>query len=554
MNSPKPTTANRGINVHSSTHASGRVRCRVLNADGSLAKDYGWQKNLILDSGLDYFVYSSAPLTDRLVSCNAGTGTTPNKRAEDGTYSQSGTTVTRDTGTGTFVVGDVGKRIRFSTGEQAKITAFGSSTSVTVDKTQTVAATTLEIFNTDAQYLATYVKGTSTLSAEAGANTYTRDSGTGDMMLQKTWNFTAESGSVNYTELGIASNVGATPHFSRILLDSAVSLTTGQQLVVTYQLTLTEEGPIVADNRDITISGWPYEYTIESITSTGSNFTVTLNKAHHFPVAGEVTIAGALPVKATITGITSTVSDFTVTTGTAHGLSPADSIEIEDCSVGAYNGTWTVASVGSTTEYTVTSGADPGVASDGTSRLSTPGTWYNGTWTIASVSGADLTITSAINPIDAGASGTAKNNLTVDVLNPYYGYKGVGETVPGGAPYSRSFIYEGTTATAYLIQNSNKLTPSSFPWTYASTPTGAANTSAVSASVSYTAGSGLRTNSVTWDLDTGNYSDIKQIAVFFHSQTKYYLGMLITFEQLQRKDSGYSLSLTFTRQFEQLLA
>lgn len=62
-----------------------------------------------------------------------------------GTISQSATTAT---GSGTtFTSAMVGMRIQYASGETATITAFGSTTSLTVSPSQTVASTTFRIIN-----------------------------------------------------------------------------------------------------------------------------------------------------------------------------------------------------------------------------------------------------------------------------------------------------------------------------------------------------------------------------------------------------------------------
>ena len=58
-----------------------------------------------------------------------------------GSYSQSGTTVTRQSGARDFIGADINSVIRFSGGQQALITAMVSATEVTVDTSQNVATT-----------------------------------------------------------------------------------------------------------------------------------------------------------------------------------------------------------------------------------------------------------------------------------------------------------------------------------------------------------------------------------------------------------------------------
>ena len=62
-----------------------------------------------------------------------------------GTYSQAGTTVTRQTGTRNFAGSDINTVIRFSTGPQAVITAMISAMEVTVANSQNVAATAITL-------------------------------------------------------------------------------------------------------------------------------------------------------------------------------------------------------------------------------------------------------------------------------------------------------------------------------------------------------------------------------------------------------------------------
>lgn len=64
-----------------------------------------------------------------------------------GTYSRSGTTVTRATGARDFTSNDVGKVIHFNTlGTECKITVYTSATVVTVDTSGTVAAQAIKMY------------------------------------------------------------------------------------------------------------------------------------------------------------------------------------------------------------------------------------------------------------------------------------------------------------------------------------------------------------------------------------------------------------------------
>lgn len=65
---------------------------------------------------------------------------------QGGTYSQSTTTVTRQSGTYAFVSSDINSVIRFSGGQSGTITAIMSATQVTVSTSQTVAASAITFY------------------------------------------------------------------------------------------------------------------------------------------------------------------------------------------------------------------------------------------------------------------------------------------------------------------------------------------------------------------------------------------------------------------------
>lgn len=67
---------------------------------------------------------------------------------------------------------------------------------------------------------------------------------------------------------------------------------------------------------------------------------------------------------AAISSITNDGATWTVTTASSHGFTAADSVVIKDSSVPAYDGTHTVATVVSTTVYTITNAATPASATD----------------------------------------------------------------------------------------------------------------------------------------------------------------------------------------------
>lgn len=576
----------------------GRVQVHVVDAKkGRVLKTLPWQKNLILDQGMDY--YANNTWANMMNYCVAGTGTTPTKDLMDGTAAQSGTTVTLTGSTYSFSVGDVGKWVGWATGEQAKITAYVSATQVTVAQSQTVSSGTATLYRCNQTGLATEVKRTNTYPnytyTDGRGASATFASATNVLTLRRTYDFSAEVGSVNYTEIGlspvatVASNL-----FTRILFSGAVVVGSGQQLRITYELAVTVSGTTRPSQTLPSSTGWPYTYNISSITGNGTSFTVTLSAAHHYVTGGSITIAGAKRTRFTITAATSTGSNFTLTTSASHGLSVGDTIIVEGVTPSGYNGTWTAASGTTGSTIVVTTGANPGTGTAfGNVRQQEPGTWYNGTWTVASTTSTTVVVTSSIS-LSAGADGTVKNNLgTVMYLNhwpiaPLGGISSYGTPVSPEVYsmwHSNSFTFYFSGATnnpgtgaggngcldgtfqpstgspppAMLFAKSSAISaPGSFPVTGAVVATGATGYATTAYTrQSYTNGNFYRDHLFEWGTTTANVQTIRGFGVA-HGQVTggavndYALGWL--FNEPQRKDSTNRLRITFRQSWTRVFS
>ncbi|MFN0130797.1 MAG: hypothetical protein ACKV19_29390 [Verrucomicrobiales bacterium] len=254
-----------------------------------------------------------------------------------GTFSQTGVTVTRTSGAGTFSAGDVGKLLVYGTGQVGVIASYVSTTSVTLDRSQSVGATTIAL--------------------EA-------------------------------------------PLFSRIKLASPIALLVDQQLRFTYNLTLQVAGVpgVTQSTVEGDSTGWPVLYNVSNITTNGAKMVVTTSAAHHFAVGSKVNLSGTVMPRTAITAASSTVSDFTITAA-GHGKSPGDSIVIQGVTPSGYNGTFTVASV-VVNNITVTSALNPGTGTVfGTVRLADPTPWFNQEWIVSAVpTSTTWEATTAITP------------------------------------------------------------------------------------------------------------------------------------------------------------
>jgi len=485
----------------------------------------------------------------------------------DGTYQQTGTTVTRASGSGTFSAGDVGRVIRWATGEQARIVTYTSTTEVQVAESQTVAAAAVTKWRTERTALATRVKDQNRTS-NGGTQTESRNDSTGTHVYTTVFIFPDNTSAEIYTEVGVSENTGGSALMNSIvLLDSPVSVGVGEILRVTYVFTMVDGGPKTPATRDLAglLTGWPYTYNIASITSTSTYFEVETTAAHHYVAGGKINIAGALRPRTLVTSIASTSSDFTVT-ATGHGYSPGDAVVIAGSSVAGYNGPWTVASTPTSDTFVVTSTANPGAATGGTVRLATPATWYDGEWTIASVpSSTKVRVTSAIDAGAAGLDGTVKNNLLTKFQHTAYPLSVLDSPVgPRGAFSNQNMsiaLYRVTNGTNGAGANmpafiSSGMTGGRVTQTVASGETWGANADYyVRSSDSHTTsndGFGTRTNTCRVTIGAGNFTDIKAMSLNFGTAaptdiTAYHVAFIWIFDELQRKDSGWTFTITLNR-------
>lgn len=258
------------ILIQKNQSAQGFLKWAVIDAKTKeVIRDSGpdWIPNLILNNGLNE-VYNR-------YWCNlftwgiAGTGTTPTSVDSDSTNaSQSGTTVTSDASF--FVSGDVGNVIKWDSGEEAFITAFVSDTQVTVSASQTVASGPFVKYNTSQTGLVNELKRTNTYLTGA-PNCQTTETSS-QFQNRRTYDFTAEEGTVNYTEIGFGwASSGANTTFSRILLDSPVQVLDGQQLRVVYELRVSF-APLTPQAKSAVINGWP----ISPATTTDGDECIAL--------------------------------------------------------------------------------------------------------------------------------------------------------------------------------------------------------------------------------------------------------------------------------------
>lgn len=288
------------------TTLKGRIRVAVRQGE-RIVKDYGWQDNLILDQGLDKI--ATMAFNNVFVACCCGTGSNPTGRDPQTTATVSGTTLTA--AVATFSTSDLDTDCVFaSLGQRFKIEAYTDPQHVTLFKSGNIpTATPFTLEYTNQAILAGESKRTTEYLTTPGACGYLINPG--DIVLWRTFLFSPETTEVTYTELGFSDSSVAGPNlFSRVVLATPISLVgpqaalpSGQQLQVTYQLTIGIDygqgagkffsgrtaGTIAVTNLPIQFNIWEYEASPADPTKLG------VAMAGNVPalVGGNVVIAGS---------------------------------------------------------------------------------------------------------------------------------------------------------------------------------------------------------------------------------------------------------------------
>lgn len=223
------------------TTLKGKVRVAVRQGN-QIVRDYGWQDNLILDQGLDKIAIM--PINQVFAACCCGTGTNPTLRDPQTTATVSGTTLTA--AVATFSTSDLDADCVFaSLGLRFKIEAITNAQTVVLFTSGSVpTATHFTIEYTNQAILAGEVKRSEIYLDTPGGNGYLINPG--DIVLWRTFLFSPEEIEITYTELGFSdSSAPGANLFSRVVLSTPVTLVgpqatlpSGQQLQVTYQLTV----------------------------------------------------------------------------------------------------------------------------------------------------------------------------------------------------------------------------------------------------------------------------------------------------------------------------
>lgn len=201
-----------------------------------------WKNNLILDSGLNKA--GTAVWANCFTHCLFGSQVAPDPVRRDSgatTFSRAGTTITASAGF--FEAADVGRLLKWDSGEEVYISAFTSPTEVSSVASGTIAADAGTVWYVNQTALQTLLQATSTYDNSGGAN------GTSDAVnvrtFKRTFIGTAVGAPVTLTEIGFSNSGSNSAIFDRDVLSGGVPLIAGDIPLAVAELVLTF-GPAVA--------------------------------------------------------------------------------------------------------------------------------------------------------------------------------------------------------------------------------------------------------------------------------------------------------------------
>ncbi len=250
---------------------SGKYKILVIDKDENIIEERDWQKNLILNVGMDEVPFNL--FVNLMRYAGAGTGTQQNSiNGGNSTISASGTSLFLTSGGG---LGDVnsftgsyggyssavsiGDIIQFSTSLQTvNVTSIDSSTQLSISPSSSISNDNFTIWKTSQTGLQNEIQRTSTMFTGIG---YCGSTTVGNVVqLRRTWDFAYETGSgYSYTEVGVSwLNTVNTNMFSRILFPTAVTIANSQKLRLIYELDVTVLPVVSSPGTPLTASivGW----------------------------------------------------------------------------------------------------------------------------------------------------------------------------------------------------------------------------------------------------------------------------------------------------------
>ena len=211
---------------------------------GKIIPATDWRQYMITDAGLDAvgaLSTTSGSMLSFLTNAVLGTGTAVPVRRDSNpiTFTQSGTTLTASAAF--FSAADVGRLFKWGTGSSGNevyITAFTSTTQVTVGTSATVGTPSIgTIWYVNSSALVTPIAGLSyTNEANSGLNSTSVAGSVCTVTQTKVIVSSALASPATVTEIGFNSTYSNTALFDRDVVSPSVGLLAGDQARVTVQL------------------------------------------------------------------------------------------------------------------------------------------------------------------------------------------------------------------------------------------------------------------------------------------------------------------------------
>lgn len=254
-------------------------KTRVMDAaTGKCIKDNPWRKNLVLDTGLNALAQSTNPSTpaSSFGSCKIGGGTNANRFQNGGiTFTAIASTTVNASG-GFFTSAMVGAIIKFGTttaGPEYYITAFTSSTTVTIDTAITQIAQQATVWMVQQTALQTLLYESTTYQTNSGDCITTYSSP--NVIMQRTFVFPTQVSTYTVNEIGWGRV--ATTCFGRAVLTSSdvVAPTSFYVVIVTITYNYSPAAPtaVIDVGTGINTAGNAMTecWSLSQVTSAGTN-------------------------------------------------------------------------------------------------------------------------------------------------------------------------------------------------------------------------------------------------------------------------------------------
>lgn len=459
-----------------------------------------------------------------------------------GTWNQTGNTITRATGAGTFPTSpnQIGNELYWyaagsETGHRCHVTARASDTSITVTgAAKTITGGSIRRFVTGLSVSSTGSMQTSSVGV-ALSNVYDYTAAT--HVVSARWAYSSASSAYSLSTILIGAS------FAKIAISPPVSIEVEDQIQFVYQTTETCAGRSQDYELGAESVGIPQKHSMTSIVGNGTQVDVTFSAATHFLAGDKLDLRTITPKKFNISSASSTTTTLTINTATAHGLNPGDSVTIAGASLAGYNGVFTAATA-SGTVLTITDSANPGaMGASGTVRLTTPATYFDdlGLATIATM------VSSSVARITSAITGPAVEPVLIG------GDPGVSVRLkPGGSTADFNTNPGATVCFYYTEANAKALADPTTTGAIPSTGSAFSATSTIN-QVNATYSNDF-TEFMTWNKDAGvgtGATRLKQIS-FGTSQTGSHQGQ-ITFNTPFDKTTSQRLRVTYSKQIKRTL-